>query len=208
MAVRISVVEENDELRASLVALLKGAPGLHCVGSHGNAREALQKIPLEYPDVVLMDVHLQDISGVECMTRLKSRVPGLRILMLARYEHSDAGFDSIRAGASGYLLKHAPAGEMIEAIEHVHAGGATMTMRIARKVIDHVCKKGKSKGLKLTSREQEIIELIGKGYSHKEIGEMLGISEGTSKSQLARAKAILQKKVAQYLSQTQKSFIR
>jgi DNA-binding NarL/FixJ family response regulator len=175
MAVRISLVEENQELRASFVTLLKGAPGLCCVGSHGNAEEALQRIPVERPDVVLMDSNLRGMGGIECMTRLKARLPELPVLMLARHEHTDAGFDSLCAGASGYLLKHAPPAELIEAIEQAHAGGALMTMQIARKVIDCLRESRKSRS-ELTAREQEIIGLIAKGYSYAEIAESLGVS--------------------------------
>jgi len=176
MPVRISLVEENQELRASFVTLLKGAPGLCCVGSHGNATEALQRIPSERPDVVLMDVNLRGMGGIECMTRLKSQLPELRVLMLARHEHTDGGFESLCAGASGYLLKHAPSAELIEAIEQAHAGGALMTMQIARKVLDYLRDARKSITREVTSREYSIIGLIAKGYSYAEIGETLDIS--------------------------------
>jgi len=175
MPVRISLVEENQELRASFVTLLKGAPGLCCVGSHGNAAEALQRIPAERPDVVLIDVNLRGIGGIECMTRLKTQLPELSVLMLARHEHADGGFESLCAGASGYLLKHAPSTELIEAIEQAHAGGALMTMQIARKVLDYLRESRKSSA-ELTSREYTIIGLIAKGYTYAEIADTLSIT--------------------------------
>jgi DNA-binding NarL/FixJ family response regulator len=176
MPVKISLVEENQELRASFVTLLKGAPGLCCVGSHANAEEALQRIPAERPDVVLMDVNLRGMGGIECMTRLKSRLPKLRVLMLARHEHTDAGFDSLRAGASGYLLKHAPSAELIEAIEQAHAGGALMTMQIARKIMDYIRESRTPIADKLTPCEHTIIGLIAKGYTYAEIAGSLSLN--------------------------------
>jgi DNA-binding NarL/FixJ family response regulator len=184
MPVRISLVEENQELRTSFVTLLKAAPGMCCVGSHGNAEEALQRIPEERPDVVLMDGNLRGIGGIECMTRLKTRLPELRVLMLARHEHTDLGFDSLCAGASAYLPKHASPAELIEAIEQAHAGGALMSMRIARKVIDCLRESSNSPTARLTQREQEIIGLIAKGYTHAEIGESLGIGVVTVRRHL------------------------
>ena len=175
MPVKISLVEENQELRASFVTLLKGAPGLCCVGSHANAEEALRRIPAERPDVVLMDVNLRGMTGIECMTRLRNKLPELRVLMLARREHTDGGLDSLCAGAIGYLLKHAPSAELIEAIEQAHAGGALMTMQIARKIMDYLRESPLSTAQKLTGREQAIVTLIAKGYSYAEIAESLHI---------------------------------
>jgi DNA-binding NarL/FixJ family response regulator len=174
MQVRISVIEENQELRASFVTLLKGAPGFCCVGSHANAEEALQRIPAERPDVVLMDINLRGMGGINCMTRLKTRLPHLRVLILAGHEQNDGGFESLCAGASGYLLKHAPSAELIRAIEHAHAGGALMTMQIARKVM-YYFRENSATAEDFTAREHAIIGLIAKGYSYEEIGESLRI---------------------------------
>jgi DNA-binding NarL/FixJ family response regulator len=192
MAVRISLVEENQELRTSFVTLLKGAPGLCCVGSHANAEEALQRIPAERPDVVLMDVNLRGMGGIECMTRLKTHLPELSVLMLARHEHADMGFDSLCAGASGYLLKHAPSAELIEAIEQAHAGGALMTMQIARKVLDYARTTRHSAADKLTPREHTIIGFIAKGYSYDEISEVIDISVVAVRQHLRAVYAKLQ----------------
>jgi DNA-binding NarL/FixJ family response regulator len=130
------------------------------------------------------------------MTRLKAQLPELRVLMLARHEHTDAGFDSLCAGASGYLLKHTPSTELIEAIEQAHAGGALMTMQIARKVIDFSREARPSAASILSAREHAIIGLIAKGYSYSEIGESLGISVMSVRQQIHQVYKKLQKTTA------------
>src|SRR5262245_46462567 len=123
MAVTVSLVEDHDGARASFATMLNGAPGLRCVGAYASAEEALQEIPRACPDVVLMDINLPGMGGIECVSRLKARLPDLQVLMLSRHEQGDLIFDSIRAGASGYLLKSTPPAELISAIEQIHAGG-------------------------------------------------------------------------------------
>ena len=178
MRIKVSIVEDSRGTRESLSELIGRAPGLRCVGAHANGEQALQSIPQEIPDVVLMDINLPGMSGIECVSRLKARLPRLQVLMLTTYEESDLIFDSLRSGASGYLLKNMPPAELIQAVEQVHSGGAPMSMQIARKVVNHFqrIKKPSSEVECLTKREQEILALLAKGYLYKEIADELGIS--------------------------------
>jgi DNA-binding NarL/FixJ family response regulator len=186
MRIKVSIVEDNHGTRESLSELLNRAPSLRCVGVHPDAEEALRGIPQEQPDVVLMDINLPGMNGIECVARLKERLPKTQVLMLTTYEESDLIFDSLRRGASGYLLKNMPPSELIQAVEQVHAGGAPMSMQIARKVVSHFqqIKQPTSEVEQLTRREQEILSLLAKGYLYKEIADQLGISLSTVRAHL------------------------
>jgi DNA-binding NarL/FixJ family response regulator len=186
MHIRVSIVEDNRGTRESLKELFGRAPQLRCVGVHATGEEALRKIPEENPDVVLMDINLPGMSGIECVTRLKSKLPRTQVLMLTTYEESDLIFDSLRGGASGYLLKNMPPAELVQAVEQVHAGGAPMSMQIARKVVAHFqrIKEPSSEMETLTRREHEILGLLAKGYLYKEIADQLGISLSTVRAHL------------------------
>jgi DNA-binding NarL/FixJ family response regulator len=186
MPINVSIVEDNRGTRESLKELLGRAKTLQCVGVHPNAEEALRRIPEDRPDVVLMDINLPGMSGIECVARLKARSPGTQVLMLTTYEESDLIFDSLRSGASGYLLKNMAPAELVQAIEQVHAGGAPMSMQIARKVVNHFqqIKQPASDMEQLTRREQEILALLAKGYLYKEIADQLGISLSTVRAHL------------------------
>src|SRR5207247_2128143 len=179
--------EDSRGTRESLTELLERAPGLRCVGAHASGEQALQSIPTESPDVVLMDINLPGMSGIECVARLKERLPKLQVLMLTTYEESDLIFDSLRKGASGYLLKNMPPAELVQAVAQVHAGGAPMSMQVARKVVNHFHQmrgKPSSPVEELTPREHEILGLLAKGFPYKEIANQLGIAVGTVKVHL------------------------
>ena len=186
MRIRVSIVEDNRGTRESLTELLNRAPALHCVGAHPSGEEALQQIPAELPDVVLMDINLPQMNGIECVSRLKQQMPKTQVLMLTTYEESDLIFDSLRKGASGYLLKNMPPTELVQAIEQVHAGGAPMSMQIARKVVSHFqqIKKPQSDMEQLTKREHEILALLAKGFLYKEIADQLGVTLSTVRAHL------------------------
>jgi DNA-binding NarL/FixJ family response regulator len=186
MRIRVSIVEDSRGTRESLTELLGRASTLRCVGAHPNGEEALRAIPEEQPDVVLMDINLPGMSGIECVARLKQNNPKLQVLMLTTYEESDLIFDSLRRGASGYLLKNLPPSELIQAVEQVHAGGAPMSMQIARKVVNHFqrIQKPQSEVEKLTKREHEILALLAKGYLYKEIADQLSITLSTVRAHL------------------------
>ena len=187
MSITISIVEDQREMRESLAEWLGSAPGLCCVGTHASAEEALRNIPGENPDVVLMDINLTGMSGIECVALLKERRPGTQVLMLTTYDDGDLIFDSLRAGANGYLLKNMPRVELVEAVQQVRAGGAPMSLQIARKVINyfHQAKKPAAELKSLTSREQEILKLLAKGYMYKEIADHLAISMSTVRTHVS-----------------------
>ncbi len=184
MSIKISIVEDQPEMRESLVAWLGDAPGLRCVGAHATGEEALRKIPEENPDVVLMDINLTGMNGIQCVARLKESLPKTQVLMLTTYDEGDMIFDSLRAGANGYLLKNMPQAELVEAVQQVHAGGAPMSLQIARKVINHFHRNSKPDPEieQLTSREHEILKLLAKGYMYKEIADQLSITMSTVRS--------------------------
>jgi len=186
MRIRVSIVEDNRGTRESLTELLGRAPALCFVNAHPSGEDALRQIPVDLPDVVLMDINLPKMNGIECVRQIKQQLPKTQVLMLTTYEEGDLIFDSLRKGASGYLLKNLPPAELISAIEQVHAGGAPMSMQIARKVVNHFqqIKKPQSDMETLTKREQEILALLAKGFLYKEIADQLGISLSTVRAHL------------------------
>src|SRR5204862_5800557 len=133
MPVKVSLVEDNDRVRESLTSLIDGARGFRCAGAHRSAEAALRLVPEEKPNVVLMDIHLPRLSGVDCVRKLKAIEPDLLVLMLTAYEDDDLIFQALKAGANGYLVKQTPPSEILAAIEEVHEGGAPMSSNIARK---------------------------------------------------------------------------
>src|SRR6185312_9770130 len=186
MAISVSIVEDSQDTREGLRELLNGTDGLSCLGTYSTGEAALAGVPAEKPDVVLMDINLPGMNGIECVAKLKIQLPQLRILMMTTYEDRELIFNSLRAGAHGYLLKNTTHGELIQAIEQVHAGGAPMSMQIARKVVEHFHQIAKpvSDVEKLTEREKEILGLLAQGYLYKEISDKLGISFHTVKTHI------------------------
>jgi DNA-binding NarL/FixJ family response regulator len=186
MRIRVAIVEDNRGTRESLTELLTRAPALRFINAHPSGEEALAQIPADAPDVVLMDINLPRMNGIECVAQLKQRSPRTQVLMLTTYEEGDLIFDSLRKGASGYLLKNMPPAELVQAIEQVHAGGAPMSMQVARKVVTHFqqIKQPRSDMEQLTKREHEILALLAKGFLYKEIADQLGISLSTVRAHL------------------------
>jgi DNA-binding NarL/FixJ family response regulator len=186
MPITVSIVEDIRGTRENLVTLLGGEPNLRCLNAYASGEEAVRGIPLDKPDVALVDIKLPGMSGIECVARLKKNMPELRLLMLTTYEEHDLIFNSLRAGASGYILKQMLHGELVQAIEQVHAGGAPMSMQIARKLVNYFNQLPPpvSDVETLTQREHEILELLSKGYFYKEIGTQLGISMNTVRTHL------------------------
>jgi len=189
VAISVSIVEDSYKMRESLATLLRRAPGLRFLKSYPNAETAIADIPNEPPDVALIDINLPGMSGIECVAQLKARLPQMQFLMLTTYEETELIFNSLRAGARGYVLKKMVPTELLPAIEQVHAGGAPMSMQIARKVVDHFNAIGQtvSEVDKLTEREQEVLNLLAKGLLYKEISDKLGISMSTVRTYLQRA---------------------
>jgi len=176
--ITVAVVEDVPGTRENLVELLKRAAVIQCVGAYASGEDAVRELPALAPDVVLMDVNLPGMSGVKCTAQLKARVPKTQILMLTAYENSELIFESLRAGASGYLMKNTEPDEIIQAIEQVRAGGSPMSMQIARKVVNHFqeINKPATEFEQLTPRELEILSLLAKGFLYKEIADQLQIS--------------------------------
>jgi DNA-binding NarL/FixJ family response regulator len=186
MQITVSIVEDIADTRENLVSLLNGEPGLRCLNAYASGEEALRGIPIDRPDVALIDIKLPNMNGIECVGKLTALVPESRLLMLTTYEEQDLIFSSLRAGASGYVLKQTLSGELVQAIEQVHAGGAPMSMQIARKIVHYFnqLRPPVSDLETLTRREQEILALLAKGYYYKEIGSDLGISMNTVRTHL------------------------
>jgi DNA-binding NarL/FixJ family response regulator len=181
MPISVSLVEDDRDTRESLAALLSGATTLRCISSYATGEKALAGMPAEKPDVALVDINLPGMSGIECVAKLKAKLPHLHVLMLTTYEESDLIFDSLRAGANGYLLKSMPPDEIIAALAEVHAGGAPMSMQIARKVVQHF-HQARATDVEvetLSPREFEVLALLAKGRLYKEIADQLGIGLGT-----------------------------
>jgi RNA polymerase sigma factor (sigma-70 family) len=193
VAIRVALVEDDKPVRASLAVLIDGANGFSCVCACATAEEALRRIPLEKPDVVLMDINLPKMSGIECVRRLKATLPATQIIMLTMYEDDHCVFDSLVAGASGYLLKRTPHVQILESIRDVHQGGSPMTSSIARRVVRVVrqvraadAAAASSALAQVTPREEEILTLLSKGYRYKEIAEALHLSVETIRTHLRR----------------------
>jgi DNA-binding NarL/FixJ family response regulator len=188
MAITISIVEDDRKTRSNLTALLKGEARLSLLTAYPSGEDAVRGIPAEKPQVALVDIHLPGMNGIECVTKLKAALPELQVLMLTAYEDSDLIFNSLRAGASGYLLKRLVPTELFQAIEQVLLGGSPMSMRVARKVVDHFhrIRQPCSEVEKLSKREQEILTLLAKGYLYRQIGDSLGISLSTVRTYLQR----------------------
>ncbi len=179
--VKIVIVEDETWLREDLVKKINATQEFLCVNSFRTAEEALEKISTNEPDVVLMDINLPGMDGVECVRRLRVKLPQVKYLMLTVYSESDKIFDSLLAGASGYLLKRTNTAELLEAIQQVRAGGAPMSSSIARKVVDYFNKIGEQKTdtPTLSPREQQVLELLAKGAAYKKIAEQLSLSIDT-----------------------------
>jgi len=176
--VRVVIVDDDDWLRANLEQEIGQTAGFEVLRAYGTAEDALAGIPGLAPDVVLMDINLPGMSGVECLRRLKAVCPEPQILMLTVYEESEQIFNSLLAGASGYLLKRTPTPQIIESIRQVRAGGSPMTANIARKVVQYFNRMGDraSECEKLTPREREVLELLARGDAYKQIADKLKVS--------------------------------
>ena len=188
MAITVSIVEDNDQLRGTLARVISRAEGFRCLGQYANAESALEALPRERPNVVLMDINLPGMNGVECVRQLKQLAPEIQAVMLTVYEDTDNIFNALAAGASGYLLKRTESAELLEAIRDVHKGGSPMTTHIARKVVQSFQRAGASPQptANLSQREQEVLDCLSQGFLYKEIAEKLGISYETVHTYIRR----------------------
>ena len=186
MNTSIAIVEDNRSFRSKLATYLNASPGYSCVGVYDSAEDAMKSIPRLSPDVVLMDIHLPNMSGVDCTRRLKELCPAIQILILTVYEDNDRIFGALKAGASGYLLKRADPADILRAIQEVKQGGSPMSSQIARRVVQSFRETtpDPQKSDKLSQREEEILQLLSKGYSTKEIADNSSISVNTVRTHL------------------------
>jgi DNA-binding NarL/FixJ family response regulator len=181
MNISVSIVEDDAGVRSSLVRLVDSAPGFHCLSDHPDAECALRGIPKMNPQVVLMDINLPGMSGVDCVRRLKSVVPRTQIIMLTVYNKAEWIFEALSAGATGYLLKQSRSDDLLAAIRDVHEGNSPINSSIARKIVEsfQLVAAPSAEAASLSPRELDVLDLLAKGYLYKEIGDKIGISFAT-----------------------------
>lgn len=183
MKTRVAVVEDDQRLRKQLLEIVGRFSDFECVGNYGSAEEALAHLPQEHPDVVLMDINLPKMSGIQCVAELKKLLPWVQIIVVTIYEDSECIFDAIKAGANGYLIKSGPPENLIDAIRDIVSGGSPMSSQIARKVLGYF-RMGKpdlagEEERSLAPREEQVLNLLAAGYRYKEIATKLELSAET-----------------------------
>lgn len=188
MNITVSLVEDNEQLRKTLARVVDRADGFECLSDYGSAEAALEGLSKDRPQVVLMDINLPGINGVECVRKLKQMLPQTQVIMLTAYEDTDNIFNALAAGASGYLLKRTKSAELLEAIKDVLKGGSPMTTHIARKVVQSFQQAPASQQQteSLSAREKEVLDALAQGLMYKEIAEKLGISYETVHTYIRR----------------------
>lgn len=179
--IRLAIVEDEKWMRSNLIQVIESSPNLCCVGAFATAEKALEEMKDTRPDVVLLDINLPGMNGVECLRHLKLVLPEARYLMLTVFEESDKIFRSLLAGASGYLLKRSSTPELLNAIREAHEGGSPMSSTIARRVVSYFNQMGQKtpEAGTLSQREKEVLELLGKGAAYKDIADQLSLSIDT-----------------------------
>ncbi|MCI0691179.1 response regulator transcription factor [candidate division KSB1 bacterium] len=189
--IRVAIVEDEDEIRESLAIIINSAPGFACAGSYPDCESALSRLEDDLPDVILMDIKFRPgkMSGIDGVRKIKARLQDVDIIMLTIYEDNVLIFDSLRAGACGYLLKHTSPAELLASIKEVVAGGAPMSTKIARLVVGSFQNGNDSP--QLTSRQKEILQKLREGKSYRTIGEELFISENTVKCHIKKIYELL-----------------
>jgi DNA-binding NarL/FixJ family response regulator len=182
----IAIIEDDPALRETLAEIITSSHGWDLTATFPNAEEALDSLTRSCPELVLMDIQLPGMSGIECAAKLKEIHPQVQILMVTVYDNSDRIFKALAAGASGYLLKRDAPTRLIHALDDVLAGGSPMSSAIARKVVQHFQKEppGRNDDHRLTPRENQILELLAKGSLYKEIAMELGIGIETVRTHL------------------------
>jgi DNA-binding NarL/FixJ family response regulator len=185
--ITVSIVDDEKELCQSIVTFVNGAPGFRCVSTYNSAEAALKHLPEEKPDVVLMDIHMSGMNGIECAKRLKEITPQTQIVMLTVYEDSEQIFEALSSGASGYMLKRLTPVKLLEAIKEVHEGGSPMSSSIARKVVASFQKsQADEKQTNLSAREQMVLDCLAKGLTYKQTANKLEVSIDTIRTYIRR----------------------
>lgn len=186
--IKVSVVDDEVDLRENIAGYVDSAKGFRCLGVHGSAEEALVNLPREKPDVVLMDINLGGMSGIECVRLLKPLMPATQVVMLTVFEDTEKIFSALAAGATGYLLKRLSPAKLLEAIREVHEGGSPMSAPIARKVVQSfkaTPAQGDEAG-DLSEREHAVLNALAKGLAYKQIADELAISIHTVRNYIRR----------------------
>jgi len=179
--IKVAIVEDDEWIRENLAMQISRREGLECAGLYPSGEAALADILRDVPDVVLVDINLPKMNGIECVRKLKSLIPQAYILMLTAYEDSEKIFKSLLAGASGYLLKRTPQNEILQAIEDVYNGNSPMSGHIARKVVQYFNQRGvtETEIEKLSNREREVLDRLAEGIPYKEIADTMSLSIDT-----------------------------
>lgn len=184
--ITVSIVEDLDEVRDALQRLINQSDKFCLVEEFNNAEQAEKRIPLQPPDIVIMDINLPGMSGIECISRIKEKCDGTQFMMFTIYEDDEKVFEALKAGAHGYLLKKTPKEKLLEALEELYNGGSPMSTNIARKVIEAFEKKNRPPAElnTLTNKERQILELLAKGFLYKEIADQLHSTRNTIKQHI------------------------
>jgi DNA-binding NarL/FixJ family response regulator len=181
--INVAIVEDNEIIRNGLASLISGTEGYRCVGTYGDCESMLRELKHTVPDIMLMDIGLPGLSGIEGVRRVKQIRPEVEVLMLTIYEDSDRIFEALCAGASGYLIKKTPPARLLEALREVHEGGSPMSTQIARKVVDLFRRRPRPSqepaAVPLTSRELEVLQGLVHGDTYQAIALQLKISIDT-----------------------------
>src|SRR5579883_669599 len=177
--IHVAIVDDDAEVREGLSWLINHAEGMECVGTYASYSKARPNIEATSPDVVLMDIGLPEKSGIECVADLKAEFPGIQVMMLTVYSEDEKIFQSIRAGAVGYLLKKTPSDKLLSSIRDAYTGGAPMSGEIARKVLKYFQQQKMANSSHLSVREIEVLEALMEGLSYKAIAEKLFVSVHT-----------------------------
>jgi DNA-binding NarL/FixJ family response regulator len=186
--IRVSIVDDEVDLRENIAGFVDAAKGFRCVSVHSSAEEALAHLPQEKPDVVLMDINLGGMSGIECVLKLKPLMRETQVVMLTVFEDTEKIFSALAAGASGYLLKRMPPEKLLEAIRDVHEGGSPMSAPIARKVVQSLQghRPGTDETAELSPREREVLDGLAEGQAYKQIAAKLDVSIHTVRNYIRR----------------------
>lgn len=182
----VCIVEDKNDLREGMSMMVQLSPGYTLAGSYANAEEALEQIPLVSPDAVLMDINLPGASGIDCVNVLKSKFPDMLFLMCTAYEDTDKIFASLKAGASGYILKTEGPSKIMEALNEMLDGGSPMSSQIARKVVASFNESQSSNKVlqNLTDKESQVLAYLAKGMLNKEVAHYMSISPATVRTHI------------------------
>ena len=184
----VSIVDDEADLRELIAGYLAATGDIRCKSTYASAEEALGHLPQDKPDVILMDINLGGMDGIECVRHLKAQMPGAQVLMLTVFEDTEKIFHALAAGASGYLLKRMPPKKLLEAIAEVRAGGSPMSASIARKVVESfqaAAPRG-DESVDLSQRELSVINGLAEGLAYKQIADQLGVSIHTVRNYIRR----------------------